>query len=130
SDGTVTAWGRNTDNQSNVPGSLTNVIDIAGGETFSLALKADGTVAKWGLHPSTYPDGLESVVSIAANELHAMALKADGTVVAWHYGVGQVGVPGGLNNVVSIAAGTNHFLALQADGNGGVDAASLQYAWT
>ncbi|QMV44918.1 hypothetical protein FPL14_06905 [Cohnella cholangitidis] len=94
-------------------------VQIAAGDLFSLALKADGTVVAWGGNhqgQSTVPAGLADVVSIAAGTEHSLALKADGTVVAWGYnGGGRSTVPAGLADVVSIAAGAS-FAALKADG--------------
>ncbi|MGA2750043.1 MAG: hypothetical protein ABSG59_14820 [Verrucomicrobiota bacterium] len=94
--------------------------NIAAGETYSLALKADGTVNGWGDNTygqTTIPAGLTNVVAIAAGYEHSLALKADGTVVAWgDNGYGDTDVPGGLTNVVAIAAGEIHSLALKADG--------------
>ena len=34
--------------QTNVPANLTNVVAIAGGFGYSMALRADGTVTAWG----------------------------------------------------------------------------------
>ena len=44
----VIAWGANTQGQCNVPPSATNVVAVAGGGTFSLALRSDGSVVAWG----------------------------------------------------------------------------------
>jgi hypothetical protein len=50
--GTVVAWGGNAFGESNVPAGLTNVVQVGGGENFSLALKSDGTVVAWGVNGS------------------------------------------------------------------------------
>ncbi len=96
------------------------MVAIAAGYSFSLALKADGTVVGWGDNSSgqtNIPAGLNNVVAIAAGILHSLALKPDGTVVGWgDNSFGQTNIPGGLNNVVAIAAGFYHSLALKADG--------------
>src|ERR1041385_2034826 len=124
---TVVAWGAGTTNsglfpdlgQAIVPEDLTNAVAVAGGESFSMALKADGTVAAWGENSSgqtNVPIDLTNVVAIAAGYTHAlavaggesfsMALKADGTVAAWgENSSGQTNVPIDLTNVVAIAAG-------------------------
>jgi len=114
--GTVIAWGDNRIGQSSVPQGLTNVVAISAGEWHSVALKADGTVATWGLyHPA--PSDLTNVVVIAAAGFHNLALRADGTVTAWGQNDhGQTNVPAGLSNVVAITGGWTHSLALKADG--------------
>ena len=45
---TVIAWGRDDIMQTNVPGSLTNAVQVAGGWNHSFALLTDGTLAGWG----------------------------------------------------------------------------------
>ena len=94
--------------QTTIPAGLTNVVAIAAGSDYSLALKADGTVVGWGNNfygQITIPAGLTNVVAIAAGDLHSLALKADGTVVGWgDNSYGETTIPGGLTNVVAIAA--------------------------
>ena len=124
-DTTVTAWGSDGFGQSTVPAGLINVVAVAVGDSYSLALTADGTVVAWGkiYHGSgsyvtmTVPAGLSNVVSIAAGYYHSLALRAEGTVLAWgQNGYGQTSIPTGLSNVVAVAAGYSHSLALRADG--------------
>jgi hypothetical protein len=118
----VDTGGNNDYGQRNVPAGMTNVIAVAGGETHSMALRADGTVVAWGANGYDYgqtnvPSTLTNVIGIAAGALHSLALKADGTVVAWgdnrH---GETNVPSGLTNVIDIKAGIFHSLALKSDG--------------
>jgi type II secretory pathway pseudopilin PulG len=144
SDGTVVAWGSNTDlwggngGQSTVPAGLNNVQAVSAGAAHSVALKKDGTVVAWGSNldwgrnwdwtvrfggQSNVPAGLNNVVQVSAGAVHNLALKSDGTVVAWgsnHYQGGNFGgqsnVPAGLNNVIQVAAGGSHSLALKSDG--------------
>src|ERR1700722_2378891 len=130
SDGTVWGWGRNEwgqlgsnpslitkTNQPVAVAGLTNIVAIATGLAFSLALKGDGTVWAWGWaeigqlgngtsaayswHPSQVivsnasPNVLflTNIISIAANDQNAMALKSDGTVWCWGFnGAGNVGI--------------------------------------
>ena len=89
-DGTVVAWGDNTDAQGNfagesvVPLGLTNVVALAAGDYHSLAACADGTVAAWGDDSQgqcSVPAGLSNVVALAGGGGHSLALLADGTVV-------------------------------------------------
>jgi alpha-tubulin suppressor-like RCC1 family protein len=131
SDGTAWAWGGNDYGQlgignttadrttpvqvlgPNATGYLTNVVAVAGGYFFSIALKSDGTVWAWGSNgDGQLGDGtttnrntsvqvrgqggtgyLTNVIAVAAGAYHALALKSDGTVWAWGYnGDGQLGV--------------------------------------
>jgi alpha-tubulin suppressor-like RCC1 family protein len=117
---------------------------VAGGASYSLALRSDGTVWAWGdndygqlgngttSYPVTYSPaqvrGLTNVRAIAAGGYHALALRSDGTVWAW--GSNNHGELGdgttmdrsttvqvtGLANVQAIAAGAGHSLALRSDG--------------
>lgn len=115
----VVAWGDNTYGQTNVPPSATNVMAIAAGSTYSLALKNDGTVIAWGQAGDTnVPAGLSNVVAIAAGIGQSLALKSDGTLVAWGIprSPSYTNIPPGLSNVVAIACGDEHNLALKADG--------------
>jgi hypothetical protein len=119
-DGTVVAWGYNSDCQAAVPTGLTNVVALAGGGYHTLALKADGTLVAWGSNSfgqATVPTGLTNVVALAGGDYHSLALKVDGTVFAWgSNSFGQTTVPTGLTNVVALAAGDGHSLALKTDG--------------
>ena len=153
-DGTVWAWGANysgelghcttTTIQSTpapVPG-LGRVVAIAAGNSYTLALKQDGTVWAWGdnssgqLGDGTTTNsctpvpalGLNGVVAIAAGSLHGVALKQDGTVWAWGFNRnGQLGdgtttdrrAPvrvSGVSGVAAIAAGGFTSLAIKNDG--------------
>lgn len=116
----VVVWG--ADRQSNVPGDLTNVIAVAAGTEYTLALKADGTVTGWKFAVDTsteppVPAGLSNIVSIAAGQLEAMALHADGQVTAWMVSpVSWVETVAGLTNAVAIAVGRGAKIALRNDG--------------
>ena len=145
SSGAVIQWtgiGWPRESQFNEVPGLTNVIAIAMGgassRTRNLALKNDGSVARWGSQSvyddETPPIGLSSVVAIAAGSGHSLALKTDGTVVGWGFNdVGQatgvvsttfpyissgiVTIQGEvLSNVVAIAANHGYSMALKKDG--------------
>lgn len=155
SDGTVWAWGdnasgqlgdgsSNNDRTSPVQASgLTNVTMVSAGQTFSLALKSDGTVWAWGsdgsgqlgdgagASSSTVPvqvSGLTNITHIAAGNTHGLAVKNDGTVWAWGANSqGQVGnnttthqfTPvqmTGVSSASKVAGGTLHSLILKSDG--------------
>jgi hypothetical protein len=114
-DGTVVAWGDDTDGQAQVPVGLSGVTATAAGQTQSLALLSDGTVVAWGSNrtgETSVPAGLTDVVAIAAGNGYSLAVRSDGTVVAW----GLATVPTGLTDVIAVDAGWGHSLALRADG--------------
>jgi hypothetical protein len=144
SDGTVTTWGADDAGQLDLPSDLGPVTSIAAGGYlgyrgygiplaacgFALALRPDGTVARWGenrdgsgcdqldarLDP---PSDLSGVVAISAGDRVALALKSDGTVVAWGPGVQSTldgTPPSSWSDVVSISAGTGNMLGLRSDG--------------
>ena len=117
-DGTVWAWGANDSGQIGdgsfvprplpvqIPG-LSDVVAIeARGMSFSIALKADGSVWAWGnnnqgqlgvsgLTYGTTPirvPGLSDIVTIAAGYSHVLAMRRDGAVFAWGDNMhGQIG---------------------------------------
>jgi hypothetical protein len=116
--GPAVAWGYNEDGEINVPAALTNVVAIAAGSFFSLALQGNGTVTAWGLGSSgdtNVPAGLSNVVAIAAGGTTGLALQSNGTVTTWGY-QSESTVPAGLSNVVAIAGGGYFSLALKNDG--------------
>lgn len=153
--GTVWAWGRNNNGQvgngtttdSAMPvevlgpsgsGFLSGIVKVVagGGDEFSLALKADGTVWSWGSNSfgqlgngnpgvqsstpvqvvGTGGSGfLSGVVDIAAGGNAAGALRSDGTVWTWGWNAyGQLG-DGTMNNsstpVQVLDAGGSNFLS-------------------
>lgn len=121
-DGTVFGWGDNYLGQSlgyKTPDSgttngivrvngqvLSNVVSIAAGREFSLALKKDGNIATWG--ENYLPKGLSNIVAVAAEPGNSWALQTDGTVVGWWrekslgYGLRSVE---NLSNLSAIAVG-------------------------
>jgi alpha-tubulin suppressor-like RCC1 family protein len=156
-DGTVLAWGNDAGGQLGdnatiedkaapvVVSGANQIIAIAAGYYYSLALKSDGTMLAWGNNsrgqlgdsaikadkPTPVAvSGASDIVAIAAGAEHSLALKADGTMLAWGLDVdGQLGdnaqlidqslpVPvANATGIVSIAAGYNHSLALTSSGN-------------
>ena len=114
SDGSLAAWGYNTDGQlgngtwissSSVPVTVDRsgvllgktVVGVAAGSTHSLALCSDGTVAAWG---SNYTGELGNATASSSNVPVA---------------VSTLGVLGG-KAAIAVAAGTSYSLALCADG--------------
>jgi len=111
--GTVVAWGKSMPTP--VPG-LSNMVSVAGGNFFAMALRTEGTLVGWGNQPySLIPAGLNHVTAIACGNTHTLALRNDGTVVAWGSGP-ATNVPAGLTNVSAIAGGYTHSLALKSNG--------------
>ncbi len=113
----VIAWGDNGFGESSVPAGLNNVVAVAGGAGYSMALKNDGTIVAWGTGAGNSPPPLTNVAAIAAGRYHGLALLSDSTVVAWGtWENGPAVAPAGLSNVVAISAGETHDLVLKSDG--------------
>jgi alpha-tubulin suppressor-like RCC1 family protein len=133
-DGRIVSWG-----DRRAPPGLSNIVAIAAGcERYApaLALRRDGTVAKWTTSGAEEPVPAEAtnVTSIAAGEAHSLVLRRDGTVVGWgsnqfgeatgmptasfpNSSSGRVATSGQvLSNVLAIAAGNGYSLALKTDG--------------
>lgn len=127
-------------------GLLRDVVDVASGRCFTLALKEDGSLYSFGLNrhgECAQPDAeicvlpsriaaLDSVRQIAAGMNHGAVLKSDGTVWTWGYnklmGEGVLGTPvmdftsipvqvASLPKIERIYSGLNHMLALAVDGS-------------
>ena len=80
----VAVWGGGS--VTNLPPDLTNVVSLAGGLSFGLALKRDGKVSAWGgdfLGDTDVPGSLTNATAISANFYSCLALRSDGTVSAW-----------------------------------------------
>ena len=158
-DGSVWAWGYNYYGQLGdgarefspiqlpVPvsglGAGSQVVAIAAGYQFALALKSDGSLWAWGMNNEGQigikkeeswvhivpqrVDTINNVVAVSAGDGHTVALKADGTVwctginhnsqttdSTWNtYGFRQVA---GLSGVVAVGAGVQFSEALKSDG--------------
>jgi alpha-tubulin suppressor-like RCC1 family protein len=107
-DGTVWAWGNNSNGQlgnnsttdSHIPiqvSGLSGMTAIAAGNNFTVALKNDSTVWTWGgnsngqlgnnsttdSHIPIQVSGLSGMTAIAAGNNFTVAVKNDGTVWAW-----------------------------------------------
>lgn len=156
SDGTVWAWGDNLYGQigNGTNGAdvttpvkvlgLTNVVKIAAGRFFSLAVKNDGSVWTWGqnlygqLGDGTTTDRYTPVqvsgltlalpAIVATGAFHCTAVKSDGTVWAWgRNSYGNLGnntltnssIPVqmlDISDVVEMSNGTNFSIMVKSDG--------------
>ena len=77
SNGTVVAWGDNSEGQCQVPADLTNAVAVVGGGSHSLALKADSSIAAWGNNwdqQCNFPTNFFGIAAVAAGEDHSVAL--------------------------------------------------------
>jgi len=123
--GTLWAWGRNNNGQlglgfqfygpsnPNQVGALTNWSQVAAGQSFSVAVKTDGTLWSWGLNDvgqlglgysyiggylqsrssPVQVGGLTNWSQVAAGAAFAVAVKTDGTLWAWGRNAnGQLGL--------------------------------------
>lgn len=118
-DGTVRSWGRNSEQQADVPEGLTDVVCVAAGGWHSVAVKSDGSVVTWGQYnygsaPINAPQDLHDVVSVSAGGTFDIALLSTGTVISW--GQYPKTPPSNLEHVDAIEAGGTHCLALKTDG--------------
>ncbi len=143
--GDVVSWGGNhygelgdytfldSSNPVHVVG-LTNIINIALGLNYSLAIDSNGTLWSWGQLDNSQDEtnfptqvlGMTNIIAIAAYGQEgggdpAVAVKADGTVWMWGMsGCDTYGFPpvqiAGLSNVVSVTAGNCQTFALMTNG--------------
>jgi alpha-tubulin suppressor-like RCC1 family protein len=116
--GPIIAWGKNTAEQTWIPSGVTNPMQVAGGDAFSVALLSDGSVVDWGdLISLSVPGNITRCTAIAAGAYHIVALLEGGSVAAWGENLyGETNVPAGLSNAIAVAAGDFHSLALTTDG--------------
>jgi alpha-tubulin suppressor-like RCC1 family protein len=173
-DGTLWGWGLNAygslgDGSSTLRSSPVQVKDAAGipftgatqvaagGGTYTLAVKADGSAWAWGYNgygtlgdgtttnranpvPVLAPGGapFTGVSKVAAGHYHSLALKTDGTVYAWGYNnYGQLGdgstgnrtAPGRVDVTPGVALSNIVAIAAGDAHSAAVTAAGTAYAW-
>jgi alpha-tubulin suppressor-like RCC1 family protein len=138
-DGTVVAWGSNSDGQTSVPANLSGVIQVAAGYYHSLALKADGSVVGWGannenqraniqgsfapytgysLSPSLVLDppapAITNGIAVAGGGRLSLVLKVDGTVAAIGKKDSGSAVPTTQDHALTVPAGLIGVTAIAA----------------
>ncbi len=120
--GSIEAWGYNI---GDVPAPNTGFVAIAGGETHSLGLRSDGSMAAWGYNGDgqlNVPAPNTGFVAVAGGTNHSLGLKADGSIEGWGLNdSGQLDVPAPNSGFVAVAGGWLHSLGLRgcpADLNG------------
>jgi len=120
----------NYNGQTNIPGSVVAPLDYEASESWSAALRADGSVAVWGFNTGTYPpiDGCNYCipgdavdgVDLATGSYFALLLRDDGNIIGWGDNAqGQLNIPTSsvLGDVVKIAASGSGSLAVRSDGS-------------
>ncbi len=140
SDGTLWAWGYNTDGQlgdgttvsKNSPvrvgTSSWTAIAAAGGAGHNLAIRKDGTLWAWGYNgqgrlgditgesrSSPVQIGTSSWSAVAAGSSHSVAIRIDGGLFAWGYNsYGQLGDGTTTNKSSPVKLGTGSWTAMAA----------------
>jgi hypothetical protein len=113
--GPVAVWRYNIFNLCLVPPGLSNVTTIAGGASYNLASRLDGTFAAWGNASGITNSSWTNVTALSASGGGALALRSDGTVLGSR-GIDPLASKVFPSNVVAIAAGNTFGLALRAEG--------------
>ena len=118
----VYAWGENEYGQTNIPDSVSKIIDVAAGYDHSIVLKSDGNLIAWGRNDygqSDLPINLKNVVQVSTRTMHNLALKDDGTINVWgdDYYKNISDIPNNLKNVVQVSAGFYHSAVLLQNGS-------------
>ena len=75
--GTVVVWGNSAGGLVNVPKNLTNVLAVASGSAFNLAIDNNGTASAWGGNnqgQTNLPVGLTNVAAIAGGTTFGLAI--------------------------------------------------------
>jgi alpha-tubulin suppressor-like RCC1 family protein len=115
SDGNVRAWGLIG---SSGGASLLNenIVEIEGGGSLWIALRADGTVLDSQSFNYRVSNTLQNGANVQAGGVQSLVLKSDGQVVTWSYGgYGVEKIPAGIR-AVGIAAGSSFSAALLSGG--------------
>ena len=115
--GTIVGWGSMVVGEQ---AALQDLVAIAGGALFSLALDSDGSIVGWGkddFGQCDVPSPNACFRAVAAGELHGLGIKADGSIVAWgHNYDGQCSVPEPNEDFICAQGGSGYSVGLKADG--------------
>lgn len=121
--GTIVVWGSPHNKVArNVPAG-DDFIEIAAGNAYGVALRADGSLVSWGQANTIVnntPAG-NDFIAISAGDQHAIALRANGSVVGWGNNPHNQATTPPFSDFVKISAGVEHNLGLRANGQ--------VYAW-
>ncbi|MDB6171438.1 MAG: hypothetical protein JWL59_749, partial [Chthoniobacteraceae bacterium] len=102
--------------KSDVPGGLSDVVAIAAGDSHSLALKSDGTVAAWGDNSqgaTDVPAGLARVIAINAGNHASLALRRISKPLITVQPQPATQTLGGLSSVIYSVTATGNGLSYQ-----------------
>jgi alpha-tubulin suppressor-like RCC1 family protein len=127
-----------------VVGGFTDWIQVSGGSTHSLGLRANGTAYAWGNNgtgqlgdvttvnktsPVSVIGGFTDWIQVGSGNFHSLGLRANGTAWAWGSGAsGQLGdntevdksspvsVIGGFTDWIQVSGGNSYSLGLRANG--------------
>jgi alpha-tubulin suppressor-like RCC1 family protein len=117
-DGRIVQWGTNNFDGTVIPPSnLTDVVSVASGYAFNLALRKSGTVRAWGAPGVSFLGSIAAqtgVAAIFATTYHTHIVKSDGSLMTW----GGIPLPaGGVSRVVSVCQNTSVTVAAKSDGS-------------
>ncbi len=133
-DGSLMAWGDNSDNQTNAPSNLSNVVAVAAGGFHALALYPGGYVpahlarldqANLFTGIDTFSNPNDSFAGNGAGlsnlQISSLASQTQAAVAWGNNGNGQTNIPPSLSgsNLVALAGGYAHSLAVKSDGTVG-----------
>ena len=115
-DGSIVAWGDNSNGQCNIPTPNTGFTAVAAGVHHDLGLKADGSIVAWGSNSygqCNVPAPNTGFVAVAAGDFHSLGLKTDGSIVAWGRNIfGQCNVSAPGMSFTAVAGGGGHSLGI------------------